>query len=91
MKRLLMLIVAFLPLLAGCESYTWLLYANPALNSGKQGQECLTPDPLGLARQVDMSGNEAMRRGGITKVRTVEYQVAKFHGWGTECVIARGE
>ena len=78
-------------LLAGCESYTWLLYRNPSLNGDKEGRECLSPDPVGLLRQVDISGLEAMRRGGITQARSVEYQVAKFHGWGRECVIARGE
>ena len=91
MMRSMMLIVIFLPVLAGCESSTWLLYANPSLSSTKEGQECLMPDPLGFLRQVDITGNEAMRRGSITRVRSIEYQVDKFHGWGRECVIARGE
>jgi hypothetical protein len=86
----MMLIVLWLPILAGCESYTWLLYANPSLGGEKQGQECFR-DPLGLGRELDLTGHEAMRSGGITKVRSVEYRVAKFHGLGRECVIARGE
>lgn len=92
MKRLTMLItVLLLPVLAGCESSMALLYANPSLSGAKEGQQCLSSDPLGLGRMVDLSGNEAMRLGGITKVRRVEYRVDKFHGWGKECVVARGE
>ncbi len=32
-----------------------------------------------------------MSRGGITKVKTVEYQMNSFHGLGKECIIAHGE
>jgi hypothetical protein len=84
-----MLIAMFLPFLAGCESYTWLVYANPSVSSAKQGEECM-PDPLGLGR-VDLTGNEAVRIGGIKKVRSIEYHVAKFYGLGRECIIAQGE
>ena len=91
MTRPMMLIVMLVPILAGCESATWLMYANPSLSDAKEGQECLPPDPLGLGRKVDLTGNEAMRLGGITKVRSIEYHVAKFHGVGRECVIAHGE
>ena len=90
MKRPIILIAVLLPVLAGCQSYTWLVYANPSLEGTKQGEECFG-DPLGLGRELDLTGNEAMRRGGITRVRSIEYQVAKFHGLGRECVIARGE
>lgn len=92
MMRLTMLIaVLLLPVLAGCESSTSLLYANPSLTGTKEGQQCLSPDPVGFGRMVDLTGHEAMRLGGITQVRTVEYRVSKFHGWGKECVVARGE
>lgn len=90
MKRPMMLIALLLPVMAGCESYTWVLYANPPVSDAKQGQECFT-DPLGLGRQLDLTGNEAMRLGGITRVRSIEYYVSKFYGLGKECVIARGE
>jgi hypothetical protein len=90
MKRPMMLIAMLLPLLLGCESNTWLLYANPSVSGEKQGQECF-PGPLGLGRKLDLTGNEAMRLGGITKVRSIEYGVTKFHGLGRECVIAHGE
>ena len=89
-RKLTILIAMLLPVLAACESYTWLLYANPSLRSDKEGQECF-PDPLGIGRKVDLTGHEAMRLGGITRVRTVEYRVAKFHGLGKECVVAQGE
>jgi hypothetical protein len=49
------------------------------------------PDPLGIGRSIDLTGNEAMHVGNITKVKTIEYRVAKFHGLGKECVVARGE
>jgi hypothetical protein len=91
MKRPMMLIAMLMPLFLGCESSTELLYANPSLSSAKEGQECLPPDPLGLGRKLDLTGNEAMRLGGITKVRSIEYEVTKFHGFGRECVIAHGE
>ena len=91
MKRPIILLVAMLlPIVTGCESYTWLLFANPSVSGAKQGRECF-PDPLGLGRKVDLTGSEAMRLGGITKVSRIEYHVAKFHGLGKECVIAHGE
>ncbi|HKU52191.1 MAG TPA: hypothetical protein VJQ25_06975 [Nitrospira sp.] len=93
MKRPVMLIAIVLPFLSGCESYKSLLYdnLNPSIGDVKQGQECLPPDPVGLGRTLDLNGGEAMRLGGITKLRRLEYQVVKFHGVGRECVIAHGE
>ena len=91
MKRLVMLIAIGLSLLSGCESSKRLLYENPSINDAKQGQECLLPDPVGLGRSLDVYGGEAMRRSGITKLRSLEYQVVKFHSVGRECVIAHGE
>jgi hypothetical protein len=90
MKRSLVLIGLMLPVLAGCEFYTWSLYANPSISRAKEGEDCF-PDPMGLGRMVDLTGIEAMRVGGITRVSTIEYRVAKFHGVGKECVIVRGE
>ncbi len=90
MKKSLVLIAMLLPVLAGCQSHSWLVYANPPVNGEKQGQECLL-DLFGLGRKLDLTGNEAMRLGGIAIVRSVEYQVSSFHGWGRECVTARGE
>lgn len=90
MKGLLSVITIVVPLCAGCESSTWLLYANPSVNAVKQGEQCF-PDPLGLGRTIDLTGNEAMRLGNVTRVRSIEYRVAKFHGLGKECVTAQGE
>ena len=91
MKSPVMLIAIVLPLLSGCESYKRLLYDNPSISDAKQGQECLPPDPVGLGRSLDLNGGEAMRLGGITKLRRLEYQIVKFHGVGRECVIAHRE
>jgi hypothetical protein len=90
MKKAFCLVAMLVPVLAGCQSHTWLLYVNPSVSSGKQGQECLF-DLFGLGRKLDWTGNEAMRLGGLTTVRSVEYQVASLHGWGKECVVAHGE
>ena len=92
MTKSMVLMALLLPLLGGCESYKWLVYANPSVTGGaKEGRQCLPPDPLGLGRAVDLTGQEAMRAGEITKVRSVEYHVTKFHGLGKECVVAYGE
>jgi hypothetical protein len=91
MNKAMILVTLLLPFLGGCESYSWLVYENPSLTGAKEGRECLPPDPLGLARKVDLTGHEAMRLGGITKVRSIEYHVKKFHGVGKECVVAYGE
>ena len=78
-----------LRVLADCESYTWLLYANSPVSDAKKGQAC-SYDPVGLDR-IDLTGNEAMHPGSITKVRNIEHHVTKFHGLGRECVIVHGE
>jgi hypothetical protein len=83
-----MLILMLLPVLTSCQSYTWLLYANPSSSDARQGQECRF-DLFGV--RVDLSGNKAMTAGGISKARSLEYQVSSFLGWGQECMIARGE
>lgn len=91
MKEPMILMALLLPFLGGCESYTWLVYENPSLSGAKEGRECLSPDAVGLGRTVDLSGHEAMRLGDITKVRRIEYQVTKLHGFGKECIVAHGE
>ena len=92
MTKSMILLALLLPLLEGCESYRWLVYANPSVSGGaKEGRQCLSPDPLGLGRTVDLTGHEAMRIGELTTVRRVEYHVTKFHGVGKECVVAYGE
>jgi hypothetical protein len=56
MKRIAIVIVPLL-VLSGCQSHTWLMYANPPLSDEKQGQEC-SPVIFGLGPSVDLSGNE---------------------------------
>ena len=90
MKRALILLSMLLPLLSSCQSYNWVIYANPSIGDAKEGQQC-RPDIIGLGPHVDLTGNEAMRLGGLTKARTVEYRVANFLGWGKECIVAHGE
>jgi hypothetical protein len=86
--RLFVLSTMLLPVLAGCESYVLPLGPmNPTITDAKQGQDCrgyLTGVP-------DVTGRQAMRSGGITKLRSAEYRVSAFSGMGSECVIARGE
>ena len=79
-----------LPVLAGCESYTWTLGpTNLAISDAKQGQDCRRQ--FGIGGVPDLTGTQAMRSGGITKLRSAEYRVNAFSGVGSECVIARGE
>jgi hypothetical protein len=91
MARLLFLIAMLLPVLAGCETQTSMMYASPSLPDTKEGRECLPYTPLGLGRHLDLTGKQAMHRGGITTPQRIEYQVNKFHGVGTECLVVRGE
>ena len=73
---------------AGCESYVVQLGpTNPTITDAKQGQDCRGY----LAGVPDVTGKQAMRSGGITKLRSTEYRVNTFSGVGSECVIARGE
>jgi hypothetical protein len=86
--RLFVLIAMLVPVLAGCESYVLPLgLTNPSIKDAKQGQDC-----RGYFSDVpDLTGTQAMRSGGITKLRSAEYRVNAFAGVGHECVIARGE
>jgi hypothetical protein len=90
MKRLMICIVLLAPGFAGCQSQTTLLYANPPVDGAKQAQQC-AHIMFGLGHNVDLSGNEAIRSGGIAKVKSVEYRMTSFHGFGRECVVAQGE
>lgn len=91
MARLFLLIAMLLPFLVACETQTSMMYASPSLPDTKEGRECLPYFPLGLGRQLDLTGKEAMHLGGITTPQRIEYQVNKFYGVGTECLIVRGE
>jgi hypothetical protein len=89
--RLFVLMAMLLPVLAGCESYTRTLGpTNPTITDAKQEQDCRGL-VFGLGGVPDHTGTQAMRSGGITKLRSIEYRVNTFHGVGSECVIAHGE
>jgi hypothetical protein len=77
-------------LFAGCESYVRTLGpTNPTIADAKQGQDCRSQ--FGLGDVPDLTGAQAIRAGGIAKLRSVEYRVTSFSGIGMDCVIARGE
>ena len=88
--RLFLLIALLLPVLVGCQSYTRPLGpTNPTITDAKQGQDCR--NQFGIGGVPDLTGMQAMRSGGITKLRSAEYRVHTFSGVGSECVIAHGE
>ena len=88
--RLFVLIAMLLPVLAGCQSYTRELGpTNPTITDAKQGQDCR--NQFGIGGVPDLTGTQAIRSGGITKLRSIEYRVNIFAGVGSECVIAHGE
>ena len=87
---LFVLIAMLLPVLAGCQSYTRPLgLTNSTITDTKQGQDC--ESQFGIGGVPDLTGMQAMRSGGITKLRSTEYRVHAFSGVGSECVIAHGE
>lgn len=91
MKEAALLIGVILPVLAGCVSYTRPLgYATSSIADAKQGQDCRTL-LFGLGGIPDVTTAQAIRLGGITKLRSTEYRVNSFQGVGSECVIAHGE
>ena len=83
-------IAMLLLFVAGCESYTWVVYNNAAVPDMKEGRDCRV-HVFGLGGAVDETGIQAMRLGAITRVRSTEYRVNTIQGVGNECVIAHGE
>lgn len=91
MNRRALLIGMLLPLLAGCFSYTKSLeYTNASIADAKQGQDCAVLF-FGVGGQPDVTMAQAIHLGGITKLRSAEYCINTFQGFGNECVIAHGE
>ena len=89
--RLFVLSAMLLPVLAGCDSYVRTLGpTNPTITDAKQGQDCRV-HVFGIGGMPDVSGIQAMRSGGISKLRNDEYRANAFAGVGRECVIAYGE
>ena len=89
--RAVLIGAAFL-VLPGCMSHTIpVAYPNASISDAKQGQDCTTiifglggPSP-------DVTLAQAIRVGGITKLRSAEYRTNTFQGVGKECVVAHGE
>jgi hypothetical protein len=89
--RLCVLSAMLLPVLAGCQSYARPLGGtNPTIPDAKHGQDCRV-HVFGIGGGPDVSGIQAMRSAGITKLRSAEYRANAFAGVGRECVIADGE
>ncbi len=87
----MVLIAILLPVLAGCVSYTRPMgYMNSSINDAKQGQDCRTV-VFGHGGMPDVTMVQAIRLGGITRLRSAEYRVNTLQGVGSECVIAHGE
>ncbi|HSL03645.1 MAG TPA: hypothetical protein VK901_08920 [Nitrospiraceae bacterium] len=88
--RLYVLIAMLLPVLAGCQTYTGSLgLINSTITAAKHGQDCRSQ--YGFGDVPDLTGTQAIRSGGITNLRSLEYRVNTFLGVGSECVIAHGE
>jgi hypothetical protein len=87
-----LLIGAVLPILSGCLNYTMpLAYFNPSVSAAKQGQDCQMY-VFGIGGHgPDLNVAQAIRVGGITKLRTAEYRANEFQGIGKDCVVAYGE
>ena len=87
-----LLIGVLLPLLAGCFSYTMpLAYTNTSIADTKQGQDCKVLIFGVGSHGPDVTMAQAIRLGGITKLRSAEYHVSTLQGAVVECVVARGE
>jgi len=79
-----------LPTLTGCFSY-----ASPAgpsnhsVNDVKQGEDCTVL--LFEIGHHEPTLIEAMKDGGITKLRNADYRETTFIGIGQKCITAHGE
>jgi hypothetical protein len=87
-----LLIGVLLPVLSGCFSYTMpLAYTNTSTADTKQGQDCNVLIFGVGSHSPDVTMAQAIRLGGITKLRSAEYHVSTLQGVGTECLVAHGE
>jgi hypothetical protein len=87
-----LLIGAVLLVLPGCLYHTMpLAYPDASISDARQGQDCKVLI-FGLgSRGPDLTLAQAIRLGGITKLRSAEYRTSTFQGVGNECVVAHGE
>jgi hypothetical protein len=86
------LIGAVLLILPGCLSRTMpLAYPNASISDVRQGRDCKVL-VFGLGSPgPDLTVAQAIRLGGITKLRSAEYRMRTVQGIGDECVVAHGE
>jgi hypothetical protein len=88
-----LLIGAVLLVLPGCYTHTVpLAYPNASISDAKQGQDC-SAHIFGLGGHApDLTIAQAIRLGGITRLRSAEYQSnSTVQGIENECVVAHGE
>ena len=79
--RLVVLTAMLLPVLAGCQSYVQPLDGtNPTIPDAKQGQDCRV-HVFGVGGGPDGSGIQAMRSGGITKLRVPNIARTPLQAW----------
>ena len=83
-------IIALLPALAGCFSYASPAGpSNHAVTDVKQGEDCTVL--LFDIGNHEPSVIEAMKQGGVTKLRSADYRETSFIGIGHKCITAHGE
>ena len=84
------LLAMLLPVFAGCVlSTTPMSSMNAAIADARQGEDCRVL--VGIGGVPDLTGTQAMRQGGITKLRSAEYRENTLYGVGTGCMVAHGD
>jgi hypothetical protein len=83
-------ISVLLPALAGCFSYASPVGpSNHSVSDVNQGEDCtLLLFDIG---HHEPSLVEAMKQGGMTKLRSADYREKTFIGIGQKCITAHGE
>ena len=92
MNGRVLLIGVGLLVLPGCMSphTVPLAYPDSSVSDVRQGRNCKTLF-FGFTQGPDLTVAQAIRLGGISKLRSAEYQLSAFNGVGQECVVAHGE
>jgi hypothetical protein len=84
------LLAMLLPVFAGCVSSTTLMSStNLSAADARQGEDCRVL--VGIGGVPDLTGAEAMRQGGITRLRNTEYRENTFYSVGNVCMVAHGD
>ena len=89
-RSLAWLISVVLPVLAGCFSYASPVGpSNHSVADVKHGEDCTVL--LFEIGHHEPTVIEAMKQGGIAKLRSAEYRETTFIGIGHKCITAHGE